>query len=248
MRKGNVTILASIFTMLLVAMGVGAGTMAYFSDVETAEIGQVYAATLDMQISKGSGWTDDVIHISSDDLTPGDTFTIEIWLKNVGTTDIQYIFASFRNLDYGDGNAPESEWDESVEGRYLTKMILLDGIYEEAPNLLDPGYLYNDFTGNMDAWLTFWGAPQDGSISLYDLAVYCEPGGDSALTSFRFHTGDQGTPPRHTIVPYLPIGGVAHIKFDFRLDEDTLNYAQGDYFSFDLVFIGSNLMTPDPSL
>lgn len=253
MKKANLTVLASVLMMLLVAAAAGAGTMAYFSDVETAKIGEIYAATLDMQIAKpGETYGDATIYIGSDDLAPDDTFTIDVWLKNVGTTDIQYVFASFRDLTYDGGKWTEAEWPEAVEGLHLIKMIVLDGIYEKAPNLVG-GELYNDFTGDMNGWLGFWGVPveeQDGSISLYDLVVYSEPGGDSALTSFRFHTGDtlEGGVPRHTIYPYLPIGGAVNIKFTFRLDEDTLNYAQGDRFGFNLVFIGSNLLTPDDSL
>lgn len=254
MRKGNATILASVLAIALVAAGVGMGTMAYFSDVETAEIGQVYATTLDMQIAKSGGAYGDVtVNIDSDKLAPGDTFTIDVWLKNVGTTDIRYVFASFRNLWYDGGDWTEAEWSEAVDGLHLVKMIVLDEIYEKSPSLIG-GELYNDFTVDMNSWLAFWGVPgaeQDGSISLYDLVVYSEPGGDSALTSFRFHAGDEkeGTGiPRHERYCYLPVGDKVNIKFTFRLDEDTLNYAQGDCFGFDLVFIGSNLLVPDPSL
>jgi len=45
MKKGNVTILASILAIALVAAGVGAGTMAWFSDTETTTIGQIKTTT-----------------------------------------------------------------------------------------------------------------------------------------------------------------------------------------------------------
>lgn len=252
MRMDKGAILASMAIIMVASLLAGAGTMAYFSDVETAHIGPVYAATLDMQIYDGSAYTDDTIIIHPDSpLAPGDTFTIDVWLKNVGTTDIRYVFASFRNLKHGGGGFADAEWPEPWgEGLHLVKMIVLDEIYEKSSSLVG-GELYNDFTGDMDGWLDFWGVPdaeQDGSISLYDLAVYCEPGGDSALTSFRLHAGDQGDIPRHLRYCYLPVGEKVNIKFTFRLDENTKNYAQSDWFSFNLVFIGSNLLTPDESL
>jgi predicted ribosomally synthesized peptide with SipW-like signal peptide len=51
MRKGNVTILASLFTMLLVAAGLGAGTFAYFSDTEKSSDNVIVAGTIDLSLT-----------------------------------------------------------------------------------------------------------------------------------------------------------------------------------------------------
>ena len=259
MRKGNVTILASIFAIALVSMVFGAGTMTWFSDVETAEVGQVYAATLDMEIKEyGGDWQDGTpVDISvPDSLKPGDTFTVDIRLKNIGTTDIQYVFASFRDLTWEGGYEPESEWDEANNGLHLIKQIIVAEVWEYSPLMGGSGgectTTFNAETAN--AWLAFWNvaspwtAPLDGSISLHDLVYCAEPGGGSELTSFRFHTGDGGDPPYHTRFAYLPVGGIVKIKFTFKLLENTDNRAQGDRCQFSIYFIGSNLLVPDPSL
>lgn len=262
MKKGNVTILTSILAMVLVAAGVGMGTMAWFSDVEMAEVGQVYAGTLDIKIREAGGsWEDGhPVLISVPVLKPGDTFTVDIRLKNIGNMDIQYIYASFPNLNWDGGDNPESEWAEGDDGKYLTKMIVLDGINEYSPNHPDDGWYHNDFTDSdlCDDWLAYWNthgtpaviAPLDGDFSLYDLVYTAEGGGGSALTSFRFHTGDEleNGVPRHEIYPYLPVGATVVITFEFRLLDETDNRAQGDYCEFDLVFIASNLLNVDDSL
>jgi hypothetical protein len=85
MKKGNVTILASILAIALVAAGVGAGTMAWFS---TTPVGTYYAtmnaATMSMGGVQLGPWT-------FNNLKPGDEFKITIELSNTGTMDIAYL-------------------------------------------------------------------------------------------------------------------------------------------------------------
>ena len=50
MKKGNITTLASILAIGLVMMGVGMGTMAYFSDTETSTGNTVTAGTMDLEL------------------------------------------------------------------------------------------------------------------------------------------------------------------------------------------------------
>ena len=48
MKKANITVLASLLTMVLVAMATGAGTMAYFTDIETSSGNTFTAGTMDL--------------------------------------------------------------------------------------------------------------------------------------------------------------------------------------------------------
>jgi len=82
MRKGNVTILASIFAMLLVAMGIGAGTMAWFSSTKT--VGPtIVAGTVNLRLSKdGITWDDHLEFDFPTGFAPGDDFEIHVYLKN----------------------------------------------------------------------------------------------------------------------------------------------------------------------
>lgn len=251
MRKGNVTILASIFMMLLVAMGVGAGTMAYFSDVESATGNQITAGVLNIKIKDSDEDFKNgpvTASLSSPPLKPGEEFwTDVIQLRNDGTIDAQYVYAHFRDLTVEDGAHPESEWDDKPN--YLMHQIVLVEIWEWAPLMEGVGgECYTTFdSATANAWLNYWGAPEDNSISLYDIVTYAEPGGASAKTSFRFHTGDVTDPggsglPCHKVYPYLPVGKVVKIAFKFKLLEDTLNYAQGDICRFNVDFIATNAL------
>jgi len=87
MKKGNITVLASVMMMLLIAMAVGAGTMAYFSDVETSEGNTLTAGTLDLKLGDPES-----IIINLGDIRPGDTGRGVIKIKNTGTiTDGLYM-------------------------------------------------------------------------------------------------------------------------------------------------------------
>lgn len=239
------TILASVFIIASMMFSLGLGTMAYFSDVEMAIDNQITAGTLDMMIRDfDEDWTEDPVSASMSsphDLKPGEEFwTDVIKLRNVGTLDAQYVYVSFGDLQGID---------------YLTKRIVLMEIWEYSPNMYGVGdectTTFDEATAN--AWLAFWNvksayqAPLDGDISLHDI-VYCgEPGGGSAKTSFKLHTGDDPDPLGSgkacaLVYPYLPTGGVVKIKFKFKLLEETGNAAQGESCTFDVKFIASNCL------
>lgn len=98
MRKGNMTIFASILVIALVAAGVGMGTMAWFSDTETSEGNVFTAGTLDLKIDKNPAgdvfeWVDDpylpVIQDFYDvgKMKPGDYMIVIVGIKNFGNVD-----------------------------------------------------------------------------------------------------------------------------------------------------------------
>lgn len=81
MRKGNMTILASILAIILVAVGVGAGTMAYFSDKEESTGNTFTAGTLDLTL--GAMSSSPSLPLSN--MAPGDSVTGSIIVTNAGT-------------------------------------------------------------------------------------------------------------------------------------------------------------------
>lgn len=97
MRKGNVTILASIFMMLLVAAGVGAGTMAYFS--ETEKVGITFTAgDPNLRLSlNGDDWGDSLT-FNFPIWSPGDSYSITVWIKNIGDVGLFNLFVTGDNL------------------------------------------------------------------------------------------------------------------------------------------------------
>jgi len=247
-------LVGSVLLVALVGFSIGAGTVAYFSDVEKSIGNQIKGGVLDIQIKDSDeDWTDGAVHasMSSPPLKPGQEFwTDKIKLKNVGNIDAQYVYISFRNLQCYDGDHPESEWDGDIN--YIAKQIVLVEIEEYSPNMNGVGRTetttFDETTAN--AWLKYWGAPEDGSISLWDIIHYGEPRGGSAKTSFRLHTGDpacagSGGQPCHMVYPYLPVGKTVWVRFKWKLLENTNNVAQGDIAQFDVWFIATNALNGD---
>jgi len=78
-------ILMSILMIGVVAMAAGAGTFAYFSDVETSSGNTFTAGTLNLQVGANDTTTE---KISISDLKPGDSGNAATWLvKNTGNLD-----------------------------------------------------------------------------------------------------------------------------------------------------------------
>ena len=80
MRKGNMTILASILAIALVAAGVGAGTLAWFSDTETSTGNVFTAGTLTLEGEPNGQWT-------VGNMKPEDTIIKTLTVKNTGSLD-----------------------------------------------------------------------------------------------------------------------------------------------------------------
>ena len=101
MRKGKVTILASILAITLVAMAVGAGTMAWYSDTETSVGNTLTAATMDLKIDRDPDgavfqWVDDpwtpvmqVVYGGPIYMKPGSSDMVIVGILNTGTGDVE---------------------------------------------------------------------------------------------------------------------------------------------------------------
>jgi len=252
----NKKILASIFVIGILALAMGYGTYSYFSDTETSTENQISAGVLNIQIKDADQgfWDGTPVTASMSSpaggLKPGQEFwTNVIELKNVGTIDAWYVYLHFYALACSEGTNPESERPGDVN--YLMYQIVVNEIWEYSPNMNGVGGTTTTTfdTATANSWLAFWGAPQDGSISLYDIVVYGEPAGSSSKTSFRLHTGDGINSatghPWHQDYPYLPVGSTVQIQFKFKLLEDTDNRAQGDICSFNVDFIATQTIEVD---
>lgn len=142
MRKANVTTLASVFVVALVMMGVGMGTMAYFSDTETSTGNTFTSGILSMDpVNFGP--------VVLTNLKPGDTDEIVIKLTNDGTIDIKYLV--MRDEDYtvikgGDlGDVIEILFiDEYLDGNQI----------EHLPGATYEGWLWARNVGNNDGQLS----------------------------------------------------------------------------------------------
>jgi len=144
MKKGNVTILASILAIALVAAGVGAGTMAYFSDTEKS-IGNTFTSGI-LDMEKVS-----FAHVAFDNWKPGDTGDIVIELKNTGDYDIKYLvmrddnYQVLKNWDLGYAIEILSitEYSTKPTGSY-TQVSYVDGATYEGWLVGQPGVIHDE--------------------------------------------------------------------------------------------------------
>ena len=105
--KKNMTILASILAIALVAAGVGAGTLAWFSDTETSTGNSFTAGTMDIKVGGeddgGTVWT-----FTETNMKPGTAGSHTFVVTNAGTIpgtlSIEVI-----NISNDGGTTPEPE-------------------------------------------------------------------------------------------------------------------------------------------
>lgn len=235
-------ILFSVMTLVLVVGLVGAGAFAWFTDVEYSTGNTMSAGTLDIEIADNDeGYSNNPVTAtfsSPANLVPGETFeTGPVYIKNVGTMDIRWIWARFCNLAEADGVVTDAEGSGSAND--ISKYIKLVSVFES--NNGGSSYVETVFDpGTADAFLGYWNGrgaafTLDGEISLYDLVVARDYGSGDKVTSLVLLNvvSDFGNPA-------LPVGSIASFKFKFQLSEATTNAYQGDTATFEVDFIGSH--------
>jgi hypothetical protein len=230
MRKGNVMILASIFTMLLVAMGVGAGTMAWFSTEEEVTDTYTFASgTMEMEITTGS-------YTFPSNWAPGDEYgPVDIKIKNTGTIDI-WSLAGSMTLSGSFALADKIEitqWDEYLPG------------YGWQDNLADPQH-YHELVVDGDPPLTLLEAAQSYAIGRGE--PYDSSGeGHTKLDQFgkyKKYYSDWVTGAGYdqhegyAIKTFASTGQEYIMRFSFKFSEDAGNDLQGKSVSFKITFLG----------
>ena len=238
----------------VLCLGLMGGAFAWFTDVEKSTGNTMGAGTLDIEISDGTvAYSNNPViatFTSPAGLAPGDSFTTNpVYLKNVGTINIHWIFARFCALTEAGGVNTDAE-AALTPATDISKYLILQS-YEESGDGGANWYAETFDTTNADAYLTYWngrsaGTPfiLDGEISLWDLYVARNYGSGDHVTSLLLFDGGNYTP-----VPPLPTGGIAAARFTFKLAENTPNNYQGDTATFEVDFIASaNPVYPDDTL
>jgi predicted ribosomally synthesized peptide with SipW-like signal peptide len=231
MKKGNVTILASVFTMLLVAMGVGAGTMAYFSDVEKS-IGNTFTAgTIDLWLSNdGTSWHNGVSETwKIANLEPGDHYEAVLYMENEGTSGALVARIKGLNLVEDENGVSDAEqkyytehggvWNNIGDYIYITDIYYTEAGYWQPYNLAS---YYAGVMGDKTGQLT--------------LREFCDSGGFSMV----FWTGTGK--PGDSGIDYFPPGSttVEMLKLSFTFDPLVENWAQSDKATFDVRVIADD--------
>jgi len=223
-------------------LGLVGGAFAYFGDVEKSTSNVMGAGTLDLEISDAIGPYGNTpvsgIFSSPDDLIPGQSFdTDAVYLKNVGTMDIRYIWARFCNLSESNGTQTDAE-TALPNASDISNYLILEKIWES--NDGGASYVQTVFTAGLaDAFIHYWrtrGATmdEDGEITLADMVYARDFGSGDHKTTFVL-LNDTGV---FTNNP-LPSGSVASFYFTFRLSTAVTNAYQGDTATFEIDFIGS---------
>jgi predicted ribosomally synthesized peptide with SipW-like signal peptide len=246
-----------IFSLLAVALCVGmiGSAFAYFTDVETSSGNTMSAGTLNVQIANAGGPYGDTAVTgafnSPDGLYPGQEFeTLPVYIKNVGSIDVQRVYARFGNYSESDGTVVEPEGTGSANniGDYLKLEYYaesLDGGAWQYETFVDG--IGGQGQANADAYIEFWngrgaGLAEDGVISLKDLVRARNYGSGDMVTTLCMLDGGNAAGPLH------PNSTIA-FKFKFQLVPETPNAIQGDSASFSVNFIASQLTTyPDETL
>jgi len=102
----NKKILASIFVIGILALGIGWGTYSYFSDTETSSGNTFTAGTLDLKVDGKDDPLGAYFEVSN--VKPSDTGSKDIVLSNAGTIDGK-AYIHFKDVTDSPGTTPESE-------------------------------------------------------------------------------------------------------------------------------------------
>jgi len=224
MKKANVTILASICIMALVALVGSVGTMAWFStSTETTDTFTMNSATMSMGITTGS--------YTFDNLVPGEAFgPVHIKIVNTGTMNIKYLAG---DLILGAVGPTALEFADKIE---------VTSILEYIPG--SPAGWYESMISPQN----YWSQVQDYAmpLTLLELAQSyygVEPGTGAKVDQFGGNvksTSDWITGGTYDQVPTdaIPVGGTYQMKLYFKFSEDAGNDLQTKTLSFTIRFLG----------
>jgi predicted ribosomally synthesized peptide with SipW-like signal peptide len=184
-----------LFSIMAVGLAIGlvGGAFAWFTDVEKTTGNAMSAGTLDMEIGDDiNAFTNSPISGTFNSpvgLEPGQTFDVgPVYLKNVGTVDIRWIFARFCNLVETDGVSTDAE-RSAPTAIDISNKIILKKVFES--NNFGASYEASAFTeADANTFLGYWNTRAgwnvfalDGSISLNDLVVARDYGSGDYVTS-----------------------------------------------------------------
>ena len=226
----NKKMLASAFIIGLLALGLGYGTYSYFSDTETTNDIVLTAGTLGIDIietgplSTPAGWA------------PGDSFTVTIKVKNVGSIPVKYLGG---NLILTSGN-----WG-------FAGVIEVTSIAEYIP-----GY---GWVESMDTPQNYWKLVQDYAtpLTLLELAKSyygTEPaypsgktdqfgGSVKSLTDWVTGYGYDLVPAG---TPAIAVGGTYQMKLTLKFMESAGNEWQGATLGFKITFTAAQDLSVIP--
>ena len=206
-------ILISLGVIAIVAAIAIGGTIAYFSDTEKSHI-TFTSGTVNLQLSKdnGASWHNGLSFNLPNNWAPGDTYSIQVWTRNMGNAGLFNLFVTGDKLAGPNLNLAD-------------RIYITDVAYTDTIGWVHPGggtyYADNNIFGG-----------SDGKLSLRELA--------NGLTNGKKMNFCWGGPEDK--IDYLPANGSRIQKFyiEFTFDPEAGNEWQGKSVSFDLLFRGTD--------
>lgn len=219
MEKGNTTILASVLAIALVAAGIGMGTMAYFSDVETSTGNIFEAGTIDLS-------EPEVVEFTISDLKPCETGYIRIKLRNDGNNKLE-VWKHIYNIVCEENGIvePEQEWYDANPGVSPKNNIDDWIIYDLWIDANNNGILDENHVGEPE------NEPED-----VDTLMISEGDGRTIadVESYWIYLGQFSPGRTKTIVQ------------SYHMKPETGNWAQSDTMTFDIEFYAQQTATRPP--
>ncbi len=219
----------SIAALLVIGLA-GAGTWAYFSDVETASDNVLTAGTLDLKIGEtGSEADDNIVVVSISNAVPGDSSSNYTSLKYSGTVTDNYIGIEIDavNEDGGTSTEPEVSAGDAGNAGNLGDLVEIAFWIDTDGNGWDEGdyYLTDDDSG----WAQVAGGPSPASVPMSIIDNFAEEIG----TEYKIDA-DMADNEAWDF----------YIAWNFPEGGDTDNKCQGDTADIDIIF---TMQQGDPS-
>ncbi len=215
-------IITSVIVIALIAVGLGMGTMAYFSDDPQATGNAFTAGDLNVKLWDGSNWVDDIEGFwDVDNWAPGDTFTRRLAFKNFGTVDAKVMLLDFNNY----AGTPYSFWNVIEVNIFYEYLSPDGGGYFNCAPLFATGYEWGDEEEPLTLHELIIGLPDGTTRQLddYELLFFDTVRADSNANGENEFGG-----------AYLAAGAQGFIEIGFKFSEDAGNGYQNADCSFDL--------------
>ena len=231
-------LLASVMLIVLASMLVGAGTTAYFWDIEHSKENTFTIGTLNFAIANPSSsrWIDNEANSgdvltgtwTASDWAPGEEVTGTLRFTNIGTIGIKYLYIDFV-ID-------EDNYDPIYNVIQVTGLReLIDGYwYDNTQMLIDKWDILHNIDGKCQLSELMIGVP-DSAGNPWDMVLYEDWDGNGV-------EDDELIPHRDGECILLEVGGEEFkLEITLLLPEDTPNEYQGYEFSFDMRVLGTNV-------
>lgn len=136
------TVLLSLIVLGVVALLVGPGIMAYFSDTETSGVNAFTAGTIDLSVNDQNPWTG-LIDANLKDLKPCMNRVGTVTLKNVGTNP-QEVWVRIIDVSTTDGatSVPETTEEAGTAANNIDTVIRYDLTVDGTEKIADAANIF----------------------------------------------------------------------------------------------------------